>query len=327
MCALPVRRIGRLEVSQLGLGCMSMSTVYGVPDKAEARATIDRAIDLGVTLLDTADMYGAGDNERFLGTALRGRRDQVVLATKVGIRTVPLLGLPNSVNGRPDYIRRSIDGSLRRLGTDHVDLYYLHRVDRRVPIEESVGAMAELVEAGKVRELGVSEVTGDELRRAHVTHPIAAIQSEWSLFSREIEADAVPAARQLGVTVVAYSPLGRGMLTGSPTATTKLPLVDYRRFLPRWRKENLAANLQAVAQLERVAKEVNATPAQVALAWVLARGEDVVPIPGTKRVHNLEQNIAALDVTLPPDAIARLEALSATGPRYSGSSGPPGIPN
>lgn len=210
MTTLPVRTIGSLRVGVLGLGCMGMSAVYGVPDRAAARATVDRAIERGVTLFDTADMYSSGDNERFVGSALGRRRDQVVLATKVGITSLPLVGLPTGLNGHPDYIRRSIDASLRRLGSDHVDLYYLHRVDPRVPIEDSVGAMSGLVTAGKVRELGVSEVTGDELRRAHAVHPIAAVQSEWSLFTRDIEVDLVPAARALGVTIVPYRPLGTG---------------------------------------------------------------------------------------------------------------------
>ena len=289
-----------------------------------ARATIDRAIDLGINFFDTADIYGNGDNERFVGEALRGRRDQVVLATKVGITTLPLLGLPTGVNGRPERIRNAIDRSLRRLQTDHVDLYYLHRVDPRVPIEDSVDALAGLVAAGKVREIGLSEVTAAELRRAHAVHPVAAVQSEWSLFSRELEAEVVPAARELGVAIVPYSPLGRGMLTGSAAATTKLPLFDYRRFLPRWRRKNLALNLAAVEQVKVIAREVGATPAQVALAWVLRHGDDVLPIPGTKRVATLEQNVGALEVTLSDEHVAQLEALSAVGGRYPNASGPPG---
>ena len=326
MTTMPVRTIGSLRVGVLGLGCMGMSAVYGLPDRAAARATIDRAVERGVTLFDTADMYGNGDNERFVGSALGRRREQVVLATKVGITSLPLVGLPTGVNGRPDYIRRSIDESLRRLGTDCVDLYYLHRVDPRVPIEDSVGAMSELVAAGKVRELGVSEVTADELRRAHAVHPIAAVQSEWSLFTRDIEADLVPAARALGVTIVPYSPLGRGMLTGSARATTRLALFDYRRFLPRWRKANLETNLKAVAQVATAAQTVGATPAQVALAWLLGQGDDVVPIPGTKRVSNLDQNLGALDVTLTPDLVAELANVRVAGERYSVTSAPAGTP-
>lgn len=324
MSPIPVRPIGQLTCSRLGLGCMGMSSVYGVPDRTLARATIDRAIDLGINFLDTADMYGNGHNERFVGEALRGRREQVVLATKVGITTLPVLGLPTGVNARPDRIRRAIDRSLGRLQTDHVDLYYLHRVDPRVPIEDSVGALAELVTAGKVREIGLSEVTADELRRAHAVHPVAAVQSEWSLFSRELEAEVVPAARQLEVTIVPYSPLGRGMLTGSAAATTKLPLFDYRRFLPRWRRQNLPQNLAAVERVRAVAREISATPAQVALAWVLRQGDDVIPIPGTKRPTTLEENVRALDVTLPDDAVAQLDELRAVGGRYPNASGPPG---
>ena len=315
MTAIPTRRLGSLSVSAVGLGCMGMATVYGRPDPREARATIDRALELGVSLFDTADMYGNGASERFVGEALRGRRDAVVLASKVGIVTWPVAGMPRGVNGRPDHIRRGIDGSLRRLGTDHLDLYYLHRVDPRVPIEDSIGAMSQLVAAGKVRELGVSEVTAEQLRRAHAVHPIAAVQSEWSLFSRDLEAEVVPAARELGVGIVAYSPLGRGMLSGSAASTTDLPLIDYRRFLPRWRKENLSANLRAVEVVASVAREHDVTPAQVALAWVLARGDDVVPIPGTKRPRFLEQNVAAVEVGLDAGDLAKLDDLVAVGAR------------
>lgn len=324
MSQLPSRRIGDQVVSALGLGCMGMSAVYGRPDAAEARATLDRAIDLGVTLFDTADMYGNGHNERFVGEALRGRRDRIRLATKTGITTVPVLGLPRGVDGRPARIRRALDASLQRLGTDHVDLYYLHRVDPQVPIEDSVGAMAEAVAAGKVLQLGLSEATADELRRACAVHPIMALQTEWSLFSRDLEVDVLPAARSLGVAIVAYSPLGRGMLTGSPASTTRLPLIDYRRFLPRWRRANLQANLHEVGVVRSVADEVGATPGQVALAWVLARGEDVVPIPGTKRRKYLEQNLGALDVVLSPDQLARLDGISASGDRYGSGTG--GVP-
>ena len=317
---LPSRRLGDLTVGAVGLGCMGLAMVYGRPDPAEARAAVDRALELGVTLLDTADMYGDGASERFLGDALRGRRDRVVLASKVGIRTWPVLGLPRGVDGRPDHIRRSIDGSLRRLRTDHLDLYYLHRVDPRVPIEDSVGALGELVAAGKVRHLGVSEVTADELRRAYAIHPIAAVQTEWSLFSRELEAEVVPAARALGVGIVAYSPIGRGMLSGTAAATTRLSLMDYRRFLPRWRKDNLATNLCAVEVVSDIARAHGATAAQVALAWVLARGEDVVPIPGTKRPRYVEENVAALELTLADEDLTRLDGLVAVGARYAQNS-------
>ena len=309
------RMIADLEVGALGLGCMGMSTVYGRPDPGEARATLDKALDLGVTLLDTADMYGNGANERFLGEALRGRRDQVVLATKVGITTAPG-GLPIGVDASPGRIRRAIDASLARLQTDHVELYYLHRVDPKVPVEDSVGAMAELVVAGKVRHLGVSEVSADELRRAAAVHPIAAVQSEWSLFTRGLESEVVPAARSLGATLVPYSPLGRGMLTGDPRATTRLPLLDFRRFLPRWRRANLQRNLGLVERVAAVGRQVGATPAQVALAWLLAQGPDVVPIPGTKRVRYVEENLGSRHVTLPADALAALSDLVASGDRY-----------
>uniref|UniRef100_UPI00261D515B aldo/keto reductase n=1 Tax=Micropruina sp. TaxID=2737536 RepID=UPI00261D515B len=263
------RRLGPLRVSPLGLGCMGMSAVYGRPDEASSKATLQRALDRGVTLFDTADMYGRGANEKLLGRHLRGARNDIVLATKTGILTMPGLGLPMGVDASPARIARAAEASLRRLRTEVIDLYYLHRVDPRVPIEESIGAMAALVRAGKVRALGVSEVTADELRRAHAEHPIAAVQLEWSLFSRDPERDVVPLAHELGVGVVAYSPLGRGMLTGSPAATTQLSVVDYRRLLPRWNRRNLAENLGQVQVVREVADEVGARPAQVALAWLL----------------------------------------------------------
>jgi aryl-alcohol dehydrogenase-like predicted oxidoreductase len=299
---------------------MGMAMVYGRPDPVRARAAIARALDLGVTLFDTADMYGRGASERLVGHALRGRRDEVVLASKVGILSWPVVGIPRGVSGRPNYIRRSLEGSLRRLGTDYLDLYYLHRVDPDVPIEESIGAMSDLVAAGKVRELGVSEVTADELRRAYAVHPIAAVQSEWSLFSRELEAEVVPAARALGVGIVAYSPLGRGMLSGAASATTRLSLFDYRRMLPRWQSDNLADNLRAVETVADIATDRQATPAQVALSWLLAQGDDVVPIPGTKRPGYVEENIGALQVTLTDDDMARLDRLVAAGDRYPTNS-------
>ena len=239
-----------------------------------------------------------------------------MLATKTGITTRRLTGLPKGLDGRPERIKSALEASLRRLGTDRVDLYYLHRVDPHVPIEDSVGAIAALVAEGKVRAVGVSEVTGAELRRAYATHPIAAAQMEWSLFSREVETEVLSTARELGVGIVAYSPLGRGMLTASPTATTKLPLIDYRRFLPRWRRQNLAANLQGVERVRAVADRLGATPGQIALAWVLSRGEDVVPIPGTKRPAYLAENIGALEVRLDAAAFAELEQIEATGSRY-----------
>lgn len=323
---MPTRAIGDLTVSALGLGCMGMSMTYGRPDLREARHTIDRALELGVTLFDTADMYGNGHNERFVGQALGSRRDRITLASKFGILTVPLAGLPRGVNGSPAYVRRACEASLRRLGTDVIDLYYLHRIDANVPIEDTVGAMAELVRQGNVRHLGLSEASGEHLRRAHAVHPIAALQSEWSIFSREIEADALPVARELGIAIVPYSPLGRGMLTGSPASTTKLPLLDYRRFLPRWRRANLAHNLGVVERVRAVAADLGVTPGQVALAWVLAQGSDVVPIPGTKRAAYLEENCAAVHVTLPPAAMDALGNLHARGARYAGVPGATGIP-
>lgn len=309
-------RIGQLEVNRLGLGCMGMSAVYGRPDPVEAAATLVHAVHRGVTMFDTADMYGSGHNERFIGTVLAPYRDEVVLASKTGILTVPGVGVPRGVDARPDRIRRAVDASLRRLGTDRIDLYYLHRVDPRVPIEESVGALAEAAAAGKVREIGVSEVTADELRRAHATHPIAAAQLEWSLFSRDKETEVIPTARELGIAVVCYSPLGRGMLTGSPAATTDLPLLDYRRFLPRWSRANVTANVAAVATVRAIADELGVTPGRVALAWLLAQGEDVIPIPGTKRRRYLEDNLAAADVCLSPAHLDVLGAIAPSGARY-----------
>ncbi|WHU46550.1 aldo/keto reductase [Gordonia sp. L191] len=309
------RRIGSLEVSGIGLGCMGMSFAYGPADQDEALATLHHALDTGITLLDTADMYGGGANERLLSTVLADRRDEIVLATKFGILTDPDTGLPSGVDGSPDYVRRCVDASLQRLGVDVIDLYYLHRVDPTRPIEETVGAMADLVAAGKVRELGLSEAGADTLRRASAVHPIAALQSEWSLFSRDIETSDVPAARELGVTVVPYSPLGRGMLTGSAAAAAP-GAGDFRATLPRWQAENLDHNLALVDEIGSVASEVDATAGQVALAWLLAQGDDVVPIPGTKRRTYLDENIGALSVTLTAEQLERLSALRPAGERY-----------
>lgn len=308
------RSIGPLDSSALGLGCMGMTRSYGRVDPDEARATLTAALDAGVTMLDTAEFYGSGRNEAFIGPTLRGRRDEVVVATKTGIRSVA--GLPLGFDGRPERIRRAAEGSLRRLGVDHIDLYYLHRVDPSVPVEESVGAMAELVRRGLVRHLGVSETTPEQLRRAHATHPLAALQIEWSLFSRDHEATTIPVARELGIGIVAYSPLGRGMLTGDPAATTQVSRLDARRLLPRWRRDHLTRNLTAVAEIARIADRYDATPGQLALAWVLARGDDVVPIPGTKRRRWLAQNLAALDLQLTADDLATLDRVRASGPRY-----------
>lgn len=313
---LPTRHLGELEVSALGLGCMGMSFAYGAPDRDESLATLHQAIDSGVTLLDTADMYGTGHNEELLAEVLRTRRDEVQIATKFGIRTDPDTGMPIGQDGSPAYAATAVDASLRRLGVDTIDLYYLHRVDPRVPIEETVGAMATMVGEGKVRQIGLSEASADTLRRAHAVHPISAVQSEWSIFSRDIEESVVPAARELGVGLVPYSPLGRGLLTGSAAAAHDLADDDFRRTLPRWQAENLAANLALVGQIRAVAEEAGAAPAQVALAWLLAQGPDVVPIPGTKRRRYLAENLGALAVTLTPDQLGRLGRLRAAGERY-----------
>ncbi len=294
---------------------MGMSFAYGTPDRAEAEATIARALDLGVTFFDTADMYGFGDNEELVGKALAARRDEVVLATKFGIHLDPDAPGGRGVRGDADYVRQACDASLGRLGLDHIDLYYQHRPDTRVPIEETVGAMAELVAAGKVRHLGLSEASADTIRRAAAVHPIAALQSEWSLFSRDIEAEVVPACREAGVGLVPYSPLGRGMLTGAVSSVDQLQGDDFRRTLPRFQGDNLDRNLALVAVVREVADAHGATPGQVALAWLTAQGDDVVPIPGTKRRRYLEENVAAAEVTLTDDDLARLGGLEAVGDR------------
>jgi aryl-alcohol dehydrogenase-like predicted oxidoreductase len=312
---------GGLAVSALGLGCMGMSEFYGPTDEAEALRTIHRALELGVTLLDTAPSYGLGANERLVGRAIAGRRDQVVLATKFG--TVRR-GDRWSLDVRPERARQSIDESLRRLGVDHLDLYFMARRDPEIPVEETVGAMAELVADGKVRHLGLSEVGAQTLRRACAEHPIAALQSEYALWTRGIEDEILPATRELGVGLVAYSPLGRGMLTGTIAAEADLAPDDLRRFLfPRFQGDNLRRNHELVAGVRAVADEVGATPAQVALAWVLAQGEDVVPIPGTKRVRYLEENLAAADLALSEEQLRRLAesvpARAVAGQRYDPS--------
>jgi aryl-alcohol dehydrogenase-like predicted oxidoreductase len=291
-----------------------MSFAYGPADRGEALTTLHRALDLGVTFLDTADVYGAGANEELLAELLRERRAEVVLATKFGL--VPGTdGYPGGVNGRPEYVREACEASLRRLGTDHIDLYYLHRPDTQVPIEDTVGAMAELVSAGLVGHLGLSEASARTLRRAAAVHPIAALQSEWSLFSRDIERSVLPACRELGIGVVPFSPLGRGMLTGGLDGATFAP-DDFRRRLPRFQGENLDRNLAAVATVREIADAHGATPGQVALAWLLGQGEDVVPIPGTKRVRYLEENTGALDVALTAQDRDRLGALRPAGERH-----------
>ena len=310
------------EVSALGLGCMGMSEFYGSPGQRDEERSIDvihRALDLGVNFLDTADMYGPFDNERLVGEAIRGRRDEVVLATKFGnVRSEDgdFLG----IDGRPEYVRRACHDSLRRLGVDHIDLYYQHRVDPDVPVEETVGAMARLVEEGKVGHLGLSEAAPETIRRAHAEHPVAALQTEYSLWSRDPEAEILPTVRELGIGYVAYSPLGRGFLTGRFERFEDLPEDDWRRHSPRFQGENFEKNLELVERVEAMAGEKGCAPAQLALAWVLARGDDVVPIPGTTRRGHLEDNVAALEVELTDGELERIEAAfpvgAAAGLRY-----------
>ena len=319
MAEMETRALGTqgLRVSALGLGCMGMSEFYGSPDESEAVATITRALDLGVSFLDTADMYGPFTNERLVGRAIAGRRDDVVVATKFGNQRRED-GSWVRINGTPEYVHSACDASLQRLGVDHLDLYYQHRVDKTVPIEETVGAMAELVRAGKVRFLGLSEAAPDTIRRAHAVHPITALQTEYSLWTRDLEAEILPTLRELGIGLVPYSPLGRGFLTGAITTVDDLPEDDFRRRNPRFAEEALQANLAIVDTVRAIAEAQGATPAQVALAWVLAQGDDVVPIPGTKRVRYLEENLGALTVDLTADERQQLtESLPTTvGARY-----------
>ena len=316
------RKLGRqgLTVSAQGLGCMGMSEFYGAADEAESIATIHRALDLGIDFLDTADVYGPHKNEELLGRALRGRRDRVVLATKFGIVRDPANPMARGISGKPAYVRESCEGSLRRLGTDHIDLYYQHRVDPAVPIEETVGAMGELVRQGKVRWLGLSEAGAETLRRASAVHPISALQTEYSLWSRDPEDGILAACRALGIGFVAYSPLGRGFLTGQLKRFEDLAPDDYRRFSPRFQGENFAANLELVKRVESLAREKKCTPGQLALAWVLAQGDDVVPIPGTKRRKYLEENAAACEIALSASDRKRLDEVAprgaAAGERY-----------
>jgi aryl-alcohol dehydrogenase-like predicted oxidoreductase len=316
------RKLGSqgLEVSELGLGCMGMSEFYGRSDEGEAIATIQRALDLGVSFLDTADMYGPFTNEKLVGRAIGGRRDEVVLATKFGNVRGPN-GERLGIRGDAGYVRQACDASLERLGVDHIDLYYQHRVDPNTPIEETVGAMAELVEAGKVRYLGLSEAAPRTTRRAHAVHPITALQTEYSLWSRDPEDEILPTLRELGVGFVAYSPLGRGFLSGRIRSLDDLDAEDFRRENPRFQGENFERNLDLVEQIHLIADEKGVTPSQLALAWVLSRGDDVVPIPGTKRRSYLEENVGAVEVDLTDDDLERIESAfpkgATSGDRYA----------
>lgn len=321
---MKTRKLGTqgLEVSALGLGCMGMSIAYGAADQLESIATIHRAVDLGVNFLDTADMYGAGANEQLVGQAIADRRDQVVLATKFGIEgadeNYTLL-----VNGSPEYVRQACDRSLQHLGIDHIDLYYLHRVDPNVPIEDTVGAMADLVQQGKVRYLGLSEAAATTIRRAHAVHPISALQTEYSLWSRSPEDEILPTVRELGIGFVPYSPMGRGFLSGQITHPDDFAADDFRRLLPRFQGENFYKNLQLVDRVKQIASRKGATPGQLALAWLLAQGDDIVPIPGTKRRTYLEENVGAVEMILTPEDLQQIEEVApkdaAVGDRYSES--------
>jgi aryl-alcohol dehydrogenase-like predicted oxidoreductase len=319
---MQTRKLGSqgLEVSALGLGCMGMSEFYSGRDEAEAVATIHRALDLGVTFLDTADMYGPFTNEVLIGKAIADRRDKVVLATKFGNvrgKNGEFLG----IRGDAEYVRQACDASLKRLGVDHIDLYYQHRVDPNTPIEETVGAMAELVKAGKVRYLGLSEAAPETIRRAHAVHPITALQTEYSLWSREPENEILPTVRELGIGYVPYSPLGRGFLTGQIRRIEDLAEDDYRRSSPRFQGENFQKNLDLVQEIETMAQEKGCRPSQLALAWLLAQGEDIVPIPGTKKRSRLEENVGALDVRITAEDLARIDSIlpsgAAAGARYA----------
>jgi aryl-alcohol dehydrogenase-like predicted oxidoreductase len=324
MSAMQTRKLGRSgpTVSALGLGCMGMSDFYGPHDDDESIATIHRALDLGINFLDTSDLYGPHTNERLVGRAIAGRRDEVVLATKFGIVRDPDDPTYRRLDGSPEYVKRACEGSLQRLGTDHIDLYYQHRMDPDTPIEDTVGALAELVEEGKIRYLGLSEAGVDTLRRASAVHPITALQTEYSLWSRDPEDAILPTCRELGIGFVAYSPLGRGFLTGAITSVDDLAEDDFRRTAPRFQGENFQRNLDLVGEIQRLAAEKGVTPAQLALAWVLAQSEDIVPIPGTRHVERLEENAAAVDVELTDEDLREIaDALpEPRGTRYAAAA-------